>query len=95
VGSVLQLRDYLRAVPFETVAAVAPEDHLDRVASARGDRGEGRLVIGYIAPLGLRALEGTPFGMVWHREATEGEEASARAWLGRRRFLDTCVPAAS
>jgi len=93
VGSLLQMRDYLRAVSFETVAEVAPEEHVDRVGAARGDRDEGTLVLGYIAPLGLRALGGTPFGMVWHREATEGEEASARAWIERRRFVDSCIPA--
>ncbi len=94
LGAVLQMRDYLREVPFDTVVEVAPEEHLDRVGSARGDRGDGRLVIGYIAPLGLRPLEGTPFGMVWHREATDAELSSARAWLARRRLWDSSLTAA-
>jgi len=93
VGVPLQMRDFLRSVAFETVAEVAPAEQLARVGAARGEAGQGALVIGYIAPLGLHALEGTPFGMVWHREATDAEQASARDWIESRRVWDSSIPA--
>lgn len=91
-ASPLQMRDVLRSVDFATVTEVAPEADLARVGVARGEGGEGELVIGYIVPLAIDALRGTPFGMVWHREASGEEAASAEAWLERRRLVDSSIP---
>jgi hypothetical protein len=87
----LQMRDVLRSVDFRTISEVAPGEHLERVGASPGEDGDGEIVIGYIAPLAVEALKGTPFGMVWHREATAGEQASARVWIGRRRLLDSGI----
>lgn len=89
----LQMRDVLRSVDLTTLAELAPEEHLARVGAARGETGQGELILGYIMPLAIDSLRLAPFGMVWHREATDQEEASATAWLERRRLVDSSVPA--
>jgi hypothetical protein len=89
----LQLRDVLRSLDLATLAALAPEEHLARVGASRNEPGDGELILGYIVPLAIDALRGAPFGMVWHRAATAEEEASATAWLDRRRLIDSSIPA--
>lgn len=87
----IQMRDVLRTIDLSTLAEVAPAEHLERVGAAPGEPGEGELVLGYIVPLAVDRLRGTPFGMVWQRETTPVDEACARAWIGKRRFLDSSV----
>jgi hypothetical protein len=46
-------------------------------------------VIGFMAPLGIEAIAGMPFGMVWSREATPEERASVDAYLSAFRWFDS------
>lgn len=88
--SFLQLRDYLRKLDFATLSEVVSLGQLKRVGAWRGQLDDpGELVVGYIAPLGIEAFMGTPFGMVWKREASRGEVASAEAYVNRIRLWDT------
>lgn len=90
VRGLLQIRDFVRATSFERVRDVLGDRELADVDVRRGDAcEEGTLVIGLIAPLGAMVLAGTPFGMVWDREATTDEIADARAYLQRPRVWDT------
>ncbi len=47
------------------------------------------LLIGYIVPLGIHRLRGTPFAMVFHRRARPEESDAARRYIRRARILDT------
>lgn len=87
----LQLRDYLRVVDFQTVTDVVPEALLAKVGVRRGEGGDGSVVVGYIAPLGIEALKGTPFGMIRVRDALPEEERSAWDYLATRRLFDSAV----
>ena len=87
----LQMRDYLRVIDLGEVARLAPADALAAVGVDPGEPGEGELVIGYMAPLGVERLKGTPFGMVWWRDTTAEEEAGALAWISRRRMVDSSI----
>lgn len=87
----IQLRDVLRIIDLSTLAEVAPPAELERVGVTPGEPGEGELVVGYIVPFGVERLKGAAFGMVWQRETTPEDEACARAWIGKRRFLDSSV----
>jgi hypothetical protein len=90
VGMGLQIRDYLRVVGLRTLGEIAGADECRRVGTQRGDGDDDtRMVIGYIAPIGAKVLMGTPFGMVWEREATAAERASAEQYLRRRRLWDS------
>ncbi len=89
-GRVLQIRDYLRRIDFATLSEVVSLGQLRRVGAWRGQSEDpGELILGYIAPLGLESLMGTPFGMVWKREASRAEIASAEAYVRQVRFWDT------
>lgn len=96
-GGVSQMRDFLRAVDFRSLTEVLGEATLAKVGARRGAAAEpGELVIGYIAPLGVQALQTSPFGMCWWRDATEVEIESARAYLRTSRLLDaSCGDAAA
>jgi hypothetical protein len=86
----LQLRDFLRKIDFATLSEVVSLGQLRRVGAWRGQSEQsGELVVGYIAPVGIEALMGTPFGMIWKREATRAEIASAEAHVKRMRLWDT------
>jgi hypothetical protein len=87
----IQMRDVLRIIDLRTLSEVVPAEHLERIGAEAGQPGDGEMVIGYIVPLGIDRLRGTPFGMVWQREATAADEACARAWIAKRRFLDSSV----
>jgi|GEM_PF-652428 len=89
-STVLQLRDYLRKIDFATLSEVVSLGQLRRVGAWRGKAEHpGELVIGYIAPVGVEAFMGTPFGMVWKREATSAEVRSAERYVHRVRLWDT------
>lgn len=93
IGGSLQMRDLLRALPFDQLADVAHPEDLQRVGALPGDAEEGALVLSYIAPLGLGALRGMPFGMVWWRDSTNAERRSADAYIQSKRLFDTAVAA--
>jgi len=95
-GGLAGMRDFLRALDFRSLTEVLGEATLGKVGARRGVASEaGELVIGYIAPLGVRALQGSPFGMCWWRDVTEPEVESARAYLRTFRLLDaSCGDAA-
>jgi len=95
-GGLSQMRDFLRAVDFRSLTEVLGEATLAKVGARRGVASEaGELVIGYIAPLGVQALQTSPFGMCWWRDVTEPEAESARAYLRTFRLLDaSCGDAA-
>jgi hypothetical protein len=89
-GSVLQLRDYLRRIDFATLSEVVSLGQLRRVGAWRGKSDHpGQLVLGFIAPIGVEALMGTPFGMIWKREATGSEIRSAETYVRSMRLWDT------
>ncbi len=89
-GVGLQIRDYLRVLGLRTLGEIAGADECGRVGTRPGaGDDETRMVIGYIAPIGVKALMGTPFGMVWEREATAAERASAEQYLRWRRLWDS------
>jgi len=94
VGAGLQMRDYLRSVGLRTLSERVEAAHLRRVGAVRGEGDEDtQLVIGYIAPLGAKALMGTPFGMIWEREAAASEQESAERYLRKTRVWDSsCGP---
>lgn len=86
----LQIRDYLRRIDFATLSEVVSLGHLRRVGAWRGqDEETGEVIIGYIAPVGIRAFMGTPFGMIWKREASSAEVASAETYVKRVRLWDS------
>lgn len=89
-GLGLQMRDYLRGIGLRTLGEVVDAEHMRRVGATRGQGDdESRLVIGYIAPAGVKALMGTPFGMVWERESTEAERESAERYARTIRVWDS------
>lgn len=89
-GVGLQMRDYLRAIGLRRLGEVVDGAHLRRVRAIRGEGDDRvRMVIGYIAPMGIRAWMGTPFGMIRDREATAAELRSAESHLGRFRLWDS------
>ncbi len=92
----LSLRDFLRAIAIAELSQHADEAHLAHVGARRDeDHAEGELLLGYMAPLGLRALSGTPFAMSWDHAPTPDEVATAEHHVHRRRFFDTSsAPAA-
>lgn len=86
----LQIRDFVRSVSFARVRESLSDRELAEVDVKRDDACDaGVLVIGFIAPLGVQLLAGTPFGMVWDRDATPDEIADARAYLARPRIWDS------
>lgn len=86
----LAIRDFIRSVPFAALRDAMSDRDLSEIDVRRDDPcEEGALVVGLIAPLAARVLAGTPFGMVWDREATADEIADARAYLARPRLWDT------
>lgn len=90
VPQAVQLRDFVRGVSFTELRDALTDRELAEVDVKRdAPCDEGILVVGLIAPLGARRLAGTPFGMVWDREATDDEQADARAYLGRPRLWDS------
>jgi hypothetical protein len=90
VPGTLQFRDLLWAVPFAAFAEALRDEELARVGGRRGaPAGDGTLVIGFMAPLGIEAIAGMPFGMVWSREATPEERASVDAYLSAFRWFDS------
>lgn len=50
------------------------------------------LVLGYMAPLGIRALAGAPFAMIRARDAAPEELEAARDHVARKRFVDSSTP---
>lgn len=86
----LQFRDVLAGIEIGRLAELVDEGELGRVGARRREpHADRELVIGLMAPAGVRALAGMPFGMIWERPAAPGEEASARALVTRRRLFDT------
>ena len=93
---VLQIRDFVRAINYATFSEVVSLGQLRRVGAWRGEQcDEGQLVVGYIAPMGIELIMGTPFGMVWHREASRAEMSSAEAYVRKVRMWDSSAGAAS
>ncbi len=89
-GFGLQMRDYLRGIGLRALTELVDHDRLRRVGVSPGQGDDQTLlVIGYIAPAGVRAWMGTPFGMVWEREATDAERASAERYARRMRIWDS------
>jgi len=89
----LMMQDEVRALPLADLADVVPASQLERIgltrASALGAAGAGLMLVGYVSPLGLHRLRGTPFAMVFHRKATRPEIHGARSHVASMRVFDS------